>query len=155
MDQLDFRILMHLQEDGRRPFTEIAKTLNIAEGTVRNRVNRLVADKTLQIIGLVDPHRVGLDTPALVHVAVQPAELEHAAAQIAHFPEVSYLLMVAGEYDLVVEVMCRNREHLTELITERLHKIPGVTDTRTTLILHVYKVVQPDLSLVLEEAGNG
>ena len=151
MDQLDFRILKHLQEDGRRPFTEIAKALNIAEGTVRNRVNKLVADKTLQIIGLVDPHRVGLDTPALIHVAVQPAALDLVAAEIAKFPEVSYLLMVAGDFDLVVEVMCRDREHLTELITERLHKIPGVTDTRTTLILHVYKVVQPDLYLVQEQ----
>ena len=152
MDQLDFRILKHLQEDGRRPFTEIAKALNIAEGTVRNRVNKLVADKTLQIIGLVDPHRVGLDTPALIHVAVQPAALDLVAAAIAKFPEVSYLLMVAGAFDLVVEVMCRDREHLTELITERLHKISGVTDTRTTLILHVYKVVQPDLYLVQEQA---
>ncbi len=148
MDQLDFRILIHLQEDGRRPFTEIAKSLNITEGTVRNRVNKMVADKTLQIIGLVDPHRVGLDTPALIHVAVQPALLEEAAAAISRFPEVSYLLMVAGDYDLVVEVMCRDREHLTGLITDRLHKVNGVTDTKTTFILHVYKVVQPDLSLV-------
>lgn len=148
MDQLDFQILTHLQEDGRRPFTEIAKALNIAEGTVRNRVAKLIADNTLQIIGLVAPQRVGLDTPALIEVGVRPGQIDRVAAEIATFPEVSYLLMVAGEYDLLVEVICRNREHLTELITGRIHQLDGVTGTKTTPILRVYKVVQPDLSLV-------
>jgi Lrp/AsnC family transcriptional regulator, regulator for asnA, asnC and gidA len=148
MDDLDFSILTQLQEDGRKPFTEIAKALRVTEGTVRNRVAKLVADKTLRIIGLVDPHRVGFDAPALISVSVQPGMLESAVASIKRFPEVSYLLLVAGEYDLIVEVMCRDREHLTDLITQRIHKVPGVSDTHTLMILHTYEVIQPDLQLV-------
>lgn len=147
MDDLDFAILNHLQEDGRKPFTEIAKALGVTEGTIRNRVAKLTADETLKVIGLVDPHRIGFDTPALIGVSVQPGLLDDVVAAISKFPEVSYLLLVAGEYDLMVEVMCRDRSHLTELVTNRLHKIPGVKDTRTTFILHIYNVVQPDLNL--------
>ncbi|MCB0035147.1 MAG: Lrp/AsnC family transcriptional regulator [Anaerolineales bacterium] len=147
MDDLDFAILNHLQEDGRKPFTEIAKALGVTEGTIRNRVAKLTADETLKVIGLVDPHHIGFDTPALISVSVQPGLLDDAVAAISKFPEVSYLLLVAGEYDLMVEVMCRDRSHLTELVTGRLHKVPGVTDTRTTFILHIYNVVQPDLNL--------
>jgi Lrp/AsnC family transcriptional regulator, regulator for asnA, asnC and gidA len=148
MDDLDFSILMQLQEDGRKPFTEIAKVLRVTEGTVRNRVAKLVADKTLRIIGLVDPHRVGFDAPALISVSVQPGMLESAVANIKKFPEVSYLLLVAGEFDLIVEVMCRDREHLTDLITQRIHQVPGVSGTHTLMILHTYEVIQPDLQLV-------
>ncbi|MCA9981590.1 MAG: Lrp/AsnC family transcriptional regulator [Anaerolineales bacterium] len=148
MDNLDYQILTHLQEDGRKPFTEIAKALGVTEGTVRNRVSKLTADETVKLIGLVDPHRVGFDAPALVWVTVKPGFLDTAVAEISEFPEVSYLLLVAGEYDLLVEVMCPDREHLMSLITERLHKVAGVEHTHTTFILHVYKVVQPDLSLV-------
>jgi Lrp/AsnC family transcriptional regulator for asnA, asnC and gidA len=155
MDELDFSILIHLQEDGRKPFTEIAKALGVTEGTVRNRVAKLVADKTLRIIGLVDPHRVGFDAPALVSVSVQPGMLDAVVAEIKSLPEVSYLLLVAGEYDLIVEVMCRDREHLTDLITQQIHKAPGVTHTHTLMILHTYEVIQPDLKLVKEGKKRG
>jgi Lrp/AsnC family transcriptional regulator, regulator for asnA, asnC and gidA len=148
MDDLDFSILIQLQEDGRKPFTEIAKTLNVTEGTVRNRVSKLLADKTLRIIGLVDPHRVGFDSPALISVSIHPGYLDSAVQAIKNLPEVSYLLLVAGEYDLIVEAMCRDREHLTDLITQRIHKIPGVSDTHTLMILHTYEIIQPDLKLV-------
>lgn len=147
MDDLDFEILNHLQQDGRKPFTEIAKALGVTEGTIRNRVAKLSADQTLKVIGLVDPHRVGFDTPALIGIAVQPGLIDDVAETISRFPEVSYLLLVAGEHDLMVEVMCRDREHLTELITNRLHKIDGVKDTRTTFILRIYNIAQPDLKL--------
>jgi Lrp/AsnC family transcriptional regulator for asnA, asnC and gidA len=148
MDEIDFGILTQLQADGRRPFTEIAKALGVTEGTVRNRVAKMMADDTLQIIGHVDPHRVGFGAPALISISVQPGKVEDVAQTLRACPELSYLLLVAGDYDLFMEVMCRDREHLRELITTRLHAIAGVTNTQTTLILHTYKVVQPDLNLV-------
>ena len=154
MDDVDFEILTQLQADGRRPFTEMAKALGVTEGTIRNRVAKLVADDTLQIIGHVDPHRVGFGAPALISISVQPGKVEEVAQQVQTFPELSYLLLVAGEYDLLMEVMCRDREHLRELITTRLHNLEGVTNTHTTLILHTYKVVQPDLNLVKTALRN-
>ncbi|MCL4871327.1 MAG: Lrp/AsnC family transcriptional regulator [Anaerolineae bacterium] len=140
MDNLDRAILSFLQKDGRKPYTEIAQALNVTEGTVRNRVAKLVEDRVVQIVGMVDPYQLGFDAPALIGVSVQPAELDNAAATIATFPEVSYLIMVSGEYDLMVEVMCRNREHLASFIKDHLHQVPGLNRTQTFLILHTYKM---------------
>ncbi|MEM7033284.1 MAG: Lrp/AsnC family transcriptional regulator [Chloroflexota bacterium] len=148
MDDLNFAILTHLQVDGRKPFTEIAKALDVSEGTVRNRVAKMTADKTLQIIGLIDPHQAGFECPALIYVSVEPQLTEAAIEEISTFPEVSYLLSIAGDFDLLVEVMCRNRDNLSDFVTHRLRKVTGVQDTQTTFILKTHKVVQPDLNLI-------
>ena len=155
MDELDLSILAFLQKDGRKPFTEIAKELDVAEGTVRNRVSRLVDDQVVQIIGMVDPHQVGYDSPAIIGVSIQPPHLDEAAAAIAALPEVSYLIMVSGEYDLMVEVLCRDREHLASFIRDNLQNVAGILRTQTFMILHTYKLAhgaQPVLKkAVIEE----
>ncbi len=140
MDQIDLDIISILQSDGRKPFTDIAKELDISEGTVRNRVARLLQERVLQIIGLVDPYRLGFDAPAVISVSVQPPMLEKVANTIAKFPEVSYLIMVSGEYDLLVEVLCKDRDHLATFLNEKLLHVPGITNTQTSMILHTYKM---------------
>ena len=150
MDEIDRAILAYLQKDGRTPFTEIAKELGVAEGTVRNRVARLQEDHALQIIGMVDPRRVGYDAPALIGVSIQPPHMETAAAEIAAWQEVSYLIMVSGEFDLIVEVLCRDREHLADFLRDRLQQATGVQRTQTFMILHTYKMAhgaQPVLTV--------
>ncbi len=148
VDDLDFAILAHLQEDGRKSFTDIARELNIAVGTVRNRVTRLLEDNTLRIIGRVNPHRVGFNAPATISVAMQPQYIEGAIEEIAKFPEVSYLALVTGEYDLVVDVMCENGDHLTDFLINRLSKVKGVSKIQTSIVLRIGKVAQPDLKLI-------
>ena len=145
MDKLDLSILSHLQKDGRRPFTAIAKALGVTEGTVRKRVGRLVESEVVQIIGLVDPLKVGFDSPAIIQVNTTPALHEQAARAIQCFAEVSYLLMVSGEYDLLVEVRCRNREHLANFIREKLQKVSGVEKTVSAMVLHTYKLAEVDV----------
>ena len=140
MDDLDFAILEELQRNGRKRFTKIADSLGVTEGTVRNRVARLQEDRVIQIIGMIDPHRVGYEAPAIINLTIQPPHLESAALEIAAMPEVSYLILVSGEFDLMVEVMCRDREHLTAFLTERLQKVAGVQRTETSMILHTYKM---------------
>lgn len=155
LDKLDFDILSHLQEDGRKSFTDIADALGVAVGTVRNRFTKLLNDKTLHIIGRADPHRVGFRAPANIHVAVRPPQLVEAAAEaIAAFPEVSYVAMVSGEYDLELDIMCRDIEHLTSFVTKHLHKVSGVADTRTNMILRVIKYAQPDLRILRQPANT-
>jgi Lrp/AsnC family transcriptional regulator for asnA, asnC and gidA len=153
LDQVDLAILRQLQDDGRRSFTDIANALGLSVGTIRNRFTRLLEDGTLHVIGRADPHRVGFHAPANVHIAVRPPQLiAAAAAQVAELPETSYVAIVSGPYDLEVDVMCRDLAHLTELITERLPRIPGVADTHTSLILRVVKYAQPNLELLQPEA---
>lgn len=140
MDELDRSIVALLQKDGRMHYTEIADTLNVTEGTVRYRVAKLRDNKTIQIIGALDPHRMGYHAPAIIGVKIQPSQLEQAAVDIAAMPEVSYLVMVAGEYDLMVEVFCRDRAHLAAFLKDKLLQVDGVRRAQTSFILHTYKV---------------
>lgn len=139
-DTLDLAILETLRSDGRKPYTEIAQALGVSEGTVRNRVARLVEKGVMQVVGLIDPVRMGYDAPAMIGVNVHNADIDEVAKQIASFPEVSYLIMVSGGFDLVVEVICRDRAHFTNFINHKLRKIPGVAQTQSFFILRTVKM---------------
>jgi Lrp/AsnC family transcriptional regulator for asnA, asnC and gidA len=148
LDELDFQILSCLQMDGRMSFTVIAEKLNVSIGTVRSRMNKLLGDKTINIIGRVEPDVVGFKSYAHIAIFVRPATLKEAVAQkISGKPEVSFLAMTSGEYDLEVNVMCRDQEHLAQFIDE-VSQIEGVHQTKTTLYFKVYKYAQPDLKLL-------
>lgn len=149
MDKLDFAIITQLQDDGRRSYTDIARALDVSVGTIRNRITRMVDDGTVRFICRPDAHRVGFHTPANIKVSIRPpAFIEQAAKAIAEFPEVYYLALIAGEYDLDIDVMCRDQEHLADLVAHRLSQVQGVDATVTSVILRVYKLSVPDLSLV-------
>ncbi len=143
VDDLDIAILTRLQEDGRKSFTDIAKELGTAVGTVRNRVTKMVEEGTVRIIGQVNPHRVGFNAPATINVSVMPQYLEEAVEVILKFPEVSYLAIVTGEYDLVVDVMCRDGNHLTHFIVNSLSKVNGVKNIDTSIVLGSIKLPSP------------
>jgi Lrp/AsnC family transcriptional regulator for asnA, asnC and gidA len=140
MDQIDLDIIAYLQSDGRMPFTDIAKSLDISEGTVRNRVARLIQERVLQIVGMVDPYRLGYDAPAVISISVQPPLLNQIAKTISSFSEVSYLIMVSGDYDLLLEVLCKDRDHLASFLNEKLLKVPGIINTQTSMVLRTYKM---------------
>ncbi len=148
LDDLDFAILSFLQKDGRMSFTVIAQKLKVSIGTVRTRFNKLIEDGTVNIIGRVDPDKVGFHSYAHIAVYVRPATLKEKIAQkIVKMPEVSFLAGTSGDYDLEVDVMCRNNEHLVEFING-LSKMEGVYQTKTTIYFKVYKYAQPDLNLL-------
>jgi Lrp/AsnC family transcriptional regulator for asnA, asnC and gidA len=140
MDKLDKDIINFLQENGRMRYTKIAEELEVTEGTVRNRAAKLLEEKTIQIVGMTDPHSMGYEAPAIIGVSVQPANLETAAESLVSYPEVGSLMLVSGEYDLILEVFCRDREHLASFVTNQLQIIPGVQKTQTFMILHTYKM---------------
>ena len=148
LDKLDFEILSFLQEDGRMSFTVIADKLNVSIGTIRTRFNKLIADGTVNIIGRVDPDKVGFRCYAHIAVFVRPATLKEKVAQkISKLPEVSFLAMTSGDYDLEVDVMCRDNNHLVDFVND-ISKIEGVYQTKTTIYFKVYKYAQPDLKLL-------
>jgi len=148
LDKLDFEILSFLQEDGRMSFTVIADKLKVSIGTVRTRFNKLIEDGTINIIGRVDPDKVGFRCYAHIAVYVRPATLKEKVAQkISKLPEVSFLAMTSGDYDLEVDVMCRDNNHLVDFVND-ISKIEGVHQTKTTIYFKVYKYAQPDLKLL-------
>lgn len=140
MDELDLAILAMLQTNGRRPFTDIAQEIGVSEGTVRNRVSRLLEEKVLHIVGLVDPNSLGFNAPAIIGVSINEGDIEKIASEIAQFPEVSYLIMVSGEFDLFVEVLCRDREHLADFLNQNLRRVEGVSKTQTFMTLRTFKM---------------
>ena len=139
MDELDISILASLKTDGRRPFTDIAQTLGVSEGTVRNRVAKLTNDGVLNIVGLVDPASLGFNAPAMIGISISEGDIEKIAAEIATFAEVSYLIMVSGEFDLIVEIICRDREHLANFLNHQLRRVAGVERTQTFMTLRTFK----------------
>jgi len=154
LDDLDFQILSCLQKDGRMSFTEIAEKLKVSIGTARARVNKLIEDKAIHIVGRVEPNLIGFHSYAHIAIYVRPATLkEKLAKQISKKPEVSFLAMTSGEYDLEVNVMCRDHAHLVQFIDE-ISKIQGVHQTKTTLYFKVYKYAQPDLNLLNQHAAS-
>ncbi|WP_343671545.1 Lrp/AsnC family transcriptional regulator [Chitinophaga sp.] len=150
LDDLDFSILSFLQQDGRVSFTLIAEKLNVSIGTIRTRFNRLIEEGTINIIGRVDPDKVGFRSYAHIAVYIRPATFkEQVAKQIAQLPEVSFLAMTSGAYDLEVNVMCRDNDHLVQFVNQ-LSEMEGVYQTNTTIYFKVYKYAQPDLMLLKE-----
>lgn len=154
MDKLDIALVEQLQQDGRKPFTVIAQELGVSEGTVRNRYTRLVEKDVIQVIGMIDPHRMGIDAPALVGVSLEAGNWDEVIKTIANFDEVSYLVLVSGEFDLIVEVMCQDRDHLADFLQHTLRQVPGVIRTQTFTILRIYKMALGAKPVLETRAGK-
>jgi Lrp/AsnC family transcriptional regulator for asnA, asnC and gidA len=140
MDKTDRLILQSLQENGRTPFTRIAEQAGVSESTIRSRYRTMQEEGIVRTVGIVDPTALGFQAPAIINVNVEPGKTDKVARAIADLPEVSYLVMVLGSYDLVVEVFCRDLEHLTSLGTEQIQTIHGVRSTETLVIGRSYKL---------------
>jgi Lrp/AsnC family transcriptional regulator for asnA, asnC and gidA len=140
LDEIDRTIVTHLQYDGRMPFTEIATKLGLSEGSVRRRVKQMTESGVLQIVGIVEPQLLDWQAAGMIGVNVRAGQIEAAAHQIAQFPEVTYLFMSSGGFDLFIEVYCRDRGHFVSFLSEKLQKVPGVERTETFMILKMYKL---------------
>ncbi len=140
LDETDRAIIAHLQYDGRMPLTDIAAELDISEGTVRRRVKNLTESGVLQVVAVVEPQFLGWDAAGMIGVTVQTGQIDAVADQLAHFPEVSYLFMASGEFDLFVEVFCKDMEHFVSFLNQKLHQVAGVQRTQTFMILKMYKL---------------
>jgi len=140
LDEKDRAIVSILQYDGRTPFTKIAEELNITEGSVRNRVKRLIETQKLKIVGIAQPEEMGWTEAGIIGINVQTDRIMEVAEAIAQLPEVSYLIQAAGEFDFFAEVYCRDRDHFVSFLNNRLQKIPGVDRTQSFLILKMHKL---------------
>ena len=138
LSPLDKRIIEHLQQDGRRPFTQIAADLGVSEAAVRARTNRLVERGILQIVGVADPDALGFQQ-ALIGVRCQPGKLLEVAEALASMPEVDYVVVTTGRYDVLIETIAEDNEGLLHFLADRLQRIDGVRDTETFSYLRLVK----------------
>ena len=140
LDDMDRQIISILQYDGRTPFTAIAAELDTTEGTVRRRVKQLTEKGIMQIVAIVEAHNMGWEEAAMIGISVQANLVSSIADEIAKLPEVSYLFQAAGEYDLIAEVYCRDREHFVSLLNDELHQIKGIENTESFMMLKMHKL---------------
>jgi Lrp/AsnC family transcriptional regulator for asnA, asnC and gidA len=140
LDDIDRQIVSALQHEGRRPYSRLAADIGVAEGVVRYRVQRMERAGILQIVGIADPLKVGFDLMAMVGVRVVPGRLDDVAAEISTLPETSYVASLAGAFDLIVEVVCRDTAHFTRLLTQQIQHVPGVASTQSFLIMEIHKM---------------
>jgi Lrp/AsnC family transcriptional regulator for asnA, asnC and gidA len=139
LDDVDRGIIVALQRNGREPFRRIAADLGVSEATVRARYARLVDDAILQVTGVTNPLGLGFDSQAMVAVRTAGSP-EPVAEEIARWDEAGYVVITAGQYDVLVELVCTDRRHLLEL-TNRIRSLEGVTSTESFLYLELCKQV--------------
>jgi Lrp/AsnC family transcriptional regulator for asnA, asnC and gidA len=138
LSELDKRIIEHLQEDGRRAFTQIAQALGVSEAAVRARTNRLVSRGILQVVGVADPGKLGFQQ-ALIGIRCEPGRLLAVAEALASLGEVDYVVVTAGRFDILIEAVAEDNEGLLRFLNDRLQRIEGVRDTETFTYLRLVK----------------
>nr|WP_205677973.1 Lrp/AsnC family transcriptional regulator [Arthrobacter silviterrae] len=137
LDEISKRIIEQLQEDGRRSYAAIAESVGLSDAAVRQRIKRLIDSKLLEIVAVTDPLRVGFTRQAMIGVRIN-GQLGDVAKALESFSEVSYIVLTAGQYDLLVEVVCEDDDHLLRLLG-RMRELPAVTSTETFMYLKLHK----------------
>ncbi|HZG04653.1 MAG TPA: Lrp/AsnC family transcriptional regulator [Streptomyces sp.] len=138
IDAVSLAIIQQLQEDGRRPYAAIGKAVGLSEAAVRQRVQKLLDQGVMQIVAVTDPLTVGLLRQAMVGINVD-GDLEPVAEALAALDEVAYVVITAGSFDLLVEIVCEDDAHLLEMINKRIRTLPGVRSTESFVYLKLRK----------------
>ncbi|MCF0095512.1 Lrp/AsnC family transcriptional regulator [Micromonospora sp. NPDC049114] len=137
LDDVAKQIIEQLQEDGRRPYATIGKAVGLSEAAVRQRVQRLLDSGVMQIVAVTDPLQLGFPRQAMIGLRTD-GDLEAVADRLAELDEVDYVVITAGSFDLLTEVVCRNDDHLLEIL-QRLRAVPGVLATEAFVYLKLRK----------------
>jgi Lrp/AsnC family transcriptional regulator for asnA, asnC and gidA len=138
LDDIDKQLIEALQHDGRRPYTQLSQEVGLSEAAVRQRVRRLVDTGVTQIVAVTDPMMLGFRRMAMVGIRVE-GDVRDAADAIAELPEIDYLVIVAGSFDLLVEIVCEDDNGLLELLNDKIRAVPGVASTDTFTYLKICK----------------
>jgi Lrp/AsnC family transcriptional regulator for asnA, asnC and gidA len=138
LDDVSKRIIEQLQEDGRRPYATIGKAVGLSEAAVRQRVQRLLDSGVMQIVAVTDPMQVGFSRQAMIGIRVE-GDISSVADRLVEMVEVEYVVITAGSFDLLIEVVCEDDDHLLDLLSQRIRALPGVRSTETFVYLKLRK----------------
>jgi Lrp/AsnC family transcriptional regulator for asnA, asnC and gidA len=144
IDDLSRQIIDQLQKNGRRPYAAIAQDTGLSEAAVRQRVRRMVDAHVMQIVAVVNPLALGLARMALVGIKAE-GDLREIAAKLALIDQADYVVLSAGSFDILVELLCESDEHLLSLVNDSIRVIPGVRSAE----------MFPYLRIVKESYGTG
>ncbi|CAB4890840.1 MAG: AsnC family transcriptional regulator [Actinobacteria bacterium] len=140
VDEISRSIIEQLQADGRRPYATIGKAVGLSEAAVRQRVQRLTEAGVMQIVAVADPASLGFSRSAMVGIKVD-GDLERVADLLEEIPEIDYLVISAGSFDLLAELVVTDDAELLDIINGRIRAIDGVRATETFVYLKVRKQI--------------
>ena len=138
LDDVSKAIIDQLQEDGRRSYADIGKHVGLSEAAVRQRVQRLTEAGVMQIVAVTDPMQLGFTRQAMIGIRVS-GDVREVADALSEIAAVDYVVLTAGTFDLLVEVVLENDEDLIELLNTDIRRLPGVTATETFVYLKLHK----------------
>jgi Lrp/AsnC family transcriptional regulator, regulator for asnA, asnC and gidA len=138
LDDTNKLIIEQLQRDGRMSYAALAKVVGLSEAAVRQRVQRLLDGNVMQIVAVTDPLTLGFTRQVMIGIKVT-GDLRSVADALAAVPEIDYVVMCAGGYDLLAEMVCTDDDHLLKLLNDTVRMIPGVTATETFVYLKLAK----------------
>ena len=138
VDDVGKRLIEELQQDGRRSYAALAKTVGLSEAAVRQRVQRMVDSGLMQVVAVTDPLQVGFHRQAMIGLRVE-GDLVRVADELAKIDEVDYVVVTAGSFDILLELVCEDDDHLLRVLSERIRVLPGVRDTETFVYLKLAK----------------
>ena len=138
LDDIGKAIVEQLQEDGRRSYAEIARAVGLSEAAVRQRVARLTEAGVMQVVAVTDPLQLGFRRQAMVGVRCD-GDVVALADRLAEIPEADYVVITAGSFDVLVEAVCEDDDHMLELVGRRIRALPGVRSTETFVYMKLRK----------------
>jgi len=138
LDDLSKAIIEQLQQDGRRPYAAIGEAVGLSEAAVRQRVQRLTRSGVVQIVAVTDPLQVGFHRQAMIGIRAE-GNLEPIVDELTAMSEVDYAVITAGSFDILVEVVCEDDDHLLHLLNQRIRTIDGVRSTESFVYLKLAK----------------
>ena len=138
LDDVSKQIIEQLQQDGRRSYAAIGKVVGLSEAAVRQRVQRLIDGGVMQVVAVTDPLQLGFARQAMIGIRVE-GELEGIADRLAAMDEVEYVVITAGSFDILAEVLCESDAHLLEVLSTRIRAIEGVKTTESFVYLKLRK----------------
>jgi Lrp/AsnC family transcriptional regulator, regulator for asnA, asnC and gidA len=137
LDEISKLIIEQLQTDGRRSYAAIGKAVGLSEAAVRQRVQRLHEAGIMQVVAVTDPLKLGFRRQAMIGLRCD-GDLQKVADDLAAMDEIDYVVLTAGSFDLLLEVVCEDDDHLLEILT-RVRGVPSVTSTETFVYLKLCK----------------
>ena len=138
-DGMEQEIISLLQEDGRMPYVKIAQILGVTEGTIRRKVQALMDEGIINIAAICNPFMIGFDAPAFIGMDVERSRIKEVTAELVKMPEVQFLAVTTGPYDIITQVVLRSNSELYDFILNKLAALDGIKDTHTFLIMNICK----------------
>jgi Lrp/AsnC family transcriptional regulator for asnA, asnC and gidA len=137
LDDVSKKIVELLQQDGRRSYSSIGKEVGLSEAAVRQRVQRLLEIGAMQIVAVTDPMSLGFRRQTMIGVRCS-GDLDQVADKLAAMEQIDYVVITAGSFDLLIEVVCEDDDQLLEILS-LVRSIPSVTTTETFVYLKLRK----------------